>query len=85
MENSPLWKPLYRHEVQRLVEAPPVLPKTHPPIEALRLWMYRPARYGLTKAGLGAGAPGVPRPSRTKLPGAGRRRWTQFERPVTES
>ena len=63
MENSPLWKPLYRHEVQRLVEAPPVLPKTHPPIEALRLWMDRPAPYVLTKAG----APGVPRPSRTKL------------------
>lgn len=43
---------VYRHEVQRLVEAAPVLLKTHPPIEALRLWMDRLAHYGMTKAGL---------------------------------
>src|SRR5882757_5210048 len=43
---------VYRHEVQRLVDAAPVLLKTHPPIEALRLWMDRLAHYGMTKAGL---------------------------------
>jgi AcrR family transcriptional regulator len=43
---------VYRHEVQRLVDAAPVLLKTLPPIDALRQWMDRLAHYGMTKAGL---------------------------------
>lgn len=46
---------VYRHEVQQLVEAAPVLLATMPPLDALRAWLDRAAHYGMTKAGL-AGA-----------------------------
>ncbi len=43
---------VYRHEVQQLVEAAPVLLATMPPLDALRAWLDRAAHYGMTKAGL---------------------------------
>jgi AcrR family transcriptional regulator len=43
---------VYHHEVQQLVEAAPVLLATMPPLDALRAWLDRAARYGVTKAGL---------------------------------
>jgi AcrR family transcriptional regulator len=43
---------VYRHEVQQLVEAAPVLLATMPPLDALRAWLERAAHYGMTKAGL---------------------------------
>jgi AcrR family transcriptional regulator len=43
---------VYRHEVEQLVEAAPVLLSAEPPLEALRKWMDRLAHYGMTKAGL---------------------------------
>ncbi|MBR8744761.1 TetR/AcrR family transcriptional regulator [Nocardiopsis sp. MG754419] len=43
---------LYRDQVQRLVLASEELLRTHPPLEAFRLWMERFARYAMTKAGL---------------------------------
>ena len=43
---------VYRHEVQQLVEAAPVLLATMPPLDALRAWLDCAARYGMTKAGL---------------------------------
>ncbi len=42
----------YRHEVQQLVDAAPVLLATMPPLDALRAWLDRAAHYGMTKAGL---------------------------------
>ena len=43
---------VYRHEVQQLVDAAPLLLETQPPIDALRQWMDRLAHYGMTKSGL---------------------------------
>ncbi len=43
---------VYRHEVQQLVDAAPVLLATMPPLDALRAWLDRAAHYGMTKAGL---------------------------------
>ncbi|MEE6175846.1 TetR/AcrR family transcriptional regulator [Mycobacterium sp. 050134] len=44
---------VYRHEVQRLVSAVPRLLRTHPPLEALRLWFLKLADYVRVKHGLG--------------------------------
>jgi AcrR family transcriptional regulator len=46
---------VHRHDVSELVDAAPALLKTHPPLEALRLWFDRLASYGRLKHGL-AGA-----------------------------
>jgi len=43
---------IYRHEVQQLVDAAPVLLATMPPLDALRAWLDRAAHYAMTKAGL---------------------------------
>lgn len=43
---------VYRHEVQQLVDAAPVLLATMPPLDALRAWLARAAHYAMTKAGL---------------------------------
>ncbi len=43
---------VYRHEVQQLVDAAPMLLATMPPLDALRAWLDRAAHYGMTKAGL---------------------------------
>lgn len=43
---------VYRHEVQQLADAAPVLLATMPPLDALRAWLDRAAHYGMTKAGL---------------------------------
>ena len=43
---------VYRHEVQQLVEAAPMLLAIMPPLDALRAWLDRAANYGVTKAGL---------------------------------
>ena len=43
----------YQHEVQRLVDAAGLLLAGHEPIEALRRWVERLARYAVTKHGLG--------------------------------
>ena len=43
---------VYRHEVQQLVDAAPMLLATMPPLDALRAWLDRAAHYGVTKAGL---------------------------------
>jgi AcrR family transcriptional regulator len=43
---------VYRHEVERLAAYAPDLLRTHPPLEALRLWLDRLAYYGRIKHGL---------------------------------
>jgi AcrR family transcriptional regulator len=43
---------VYRHEVQQLVDAAPVLLEQLAPLAALREWMERLAQYGMTKVGL---------------------------------
>ena len=43
---------VYRHEVQQLVEAVPMLLATMLPLDALRAWLDCAAHYGMTKAGL---------------------------------
>ena len=43
----------YHHEVQRLIDAAGLLLAEHEPIEALRSWVERLARYAVTKHGLG--------------------------------
>ena len=43
---------VYRHEVQQLTDAAPVLLATMPPLDALRAWLDCAAHYGMTKAGL---------------------------------
>ena len=42
----------YRHEVQRLVDAAALLLEEQAPIDALRIWVERLARYAVTKHGL---------------------------------
>lgn len=42
----------YQHEVQRLVDAAGLLLEEQPPIDALRSWIERLARYAVTKHGL---------------------------------
>jgi short subunit dehydrogenase/transcriptional regulator SbtR-like protein len=43
---------VYRHEVAELADLAPQLLKSHPPLEALRLWFGRLAHYGRIKHGL---------------------------------
>ena len=43
---------VYRHEVQQLIDAAPLLLATMPPLDALRAWLDRAAHYGVTKTGL---------------------------------
>jgi len=43
---------VYRHEVQQLADAAPMLLATMQPLDALRAWLDRAAHYGMTKAGL---------------------------------
>ncbi|MCL6708187.1 TetR/AcrR family transcriptional regulator [Pseudomonas sp. R2.Fl] len=43
---------VYQHEIQALIDLAPELVKSHPPIEALRLWLDRLAHYGRIKHGL---------------------------------
>jgi AcrR family transcriptional regulator len=42
---------VYRHEIEDLAALAPALLDTHPPLEALRLWLDRVARYGQLKYG----------------------------------
>src|ERR1700744_1289600 len=42
----------YEHQVQMLVDAANSVLKEHPPIDALRNWVERLARYAVTKHGL---------------------------------
>ncbi|GAB2846725.1 purine salvage operon transcriptional regulator XdhR [Actinoallomurus bryophytorum] len=42
---------VYRHEIEDLAALAPALLGTHPPLEALRLWLDRVARYGQLKYG----------------------------------
>jgi AcrR family transcriptional regulator len=43
---------VYRHEVQQLVDAAPMLLETMPPIDALRAWLNCAVQYAITKAAL---------------------------------
>jgi AcrR family transcriptional regulator len=43
---------VYRHDVQQLADSAPELLNQHEPVEALRLWFDRLARYGRIKHGL---------------------------------
>jgi len=43
---------VYRHDVEELVDAAPLLLEEHPPLDALRLWFDRLAYYGKVKHGL---------------------------------
>jgi AcrR family transcriptional regulator len=43
---------VYRHDVQQLVDAAPLLLEEYPPLTALRLWFDRLAYYGRIKHGL---------------------------------
>jgi AcrR family transcriptional regulator len=43
---------VYRHEVQQLIEAAPMLLATMLPLDALRAWLDCAAHYGVTKTGL---------------------------------
>jgi AcrR family transcriptional regulator len=43
---------VYRHDVAQLADLAPQLLKSHPPLEALRLWFERLAHYGRIKHGL---------------------------------
>jgi AcrR family transcriptional regulator len=45
---------VYRHDVEQLVDAAPVLLREHPPLAALRLWFGRLACCGRIKRGLAA-------------------------------
>jgi len=45
---------VYRYDVEQLADSAPELLADHPPIEALRLWCDRLARYGMNKHGLAA-------------------------------
>jgi Transcriptional regulator SbtR-like, C-terminal domain len=42
----------YQHEVRKLVDAAGELLQKHAPIDALRIWVQRLARYAVTKHGL---------------------------------
>jgi AcrR family transcriptional regulator len=42
---------LYRHDIQYLIDLAPALARSHPPLEALRLWFGEVARYGQLKYG----------------------------------
>lgn len=43
---------IYRDEIGKLVDLAPALLKKHPPLEAMRLWFDRLARYGRIKHGV---------------------------------
>jgi AcrR family transcriptional regulator len=43
---------VYRYDVRELIEAAPALLATHPPLEALRLWLDRLGSYGRIKQGV---------------------------------
>lgn len=43
---------VYQHEIKELADLAPALLDTHPPLEALRLWLDRVAHYGQLKYGV---------------------------------
>ncbi|MEV5803266.1 TetR/AcrR family transcriptional regulator [Streptomyces collinus] len=68
---------IYRHEMQQVADAAPLLLGTRPPDLALRAWMDRLAEFAMAKAGLAdairlvTGAPGGPaKPSPTPVAAA---------------